>query len=175
MQATQIIAFVVTLAQSIIIALTSAGMDPDLRSLQSLLDFVLSWVSVGFICVLVMLQRGRYFSEPLNVVDFVTMSCHLLDLAICLGRGETLIHNESDLSVILRSLKVFRLIRILYLSDSVFVYEKYVIQVFKQTIMKVKAFLLLCLCFAIMFKQVGELLFAFKVRFNSQGESDPAG
>ena len=41
-----------------------------------------------------------------------------------------------------------------------------------QTMVKIKWFLLLILCFAIMFKQIGELLFAFKIRFDTTGKVD---
>jgi hypothetical protein len=79
------------------------------------------------------------------------------------------------ITLVLRSLKIIRLMRALYISDRIFIYEKEVILIFTKTILKIKSFLLLCLCFAIMFKQTAELLFAFKVRFNSSGQVDIAG
>lgn len=100
------------------------------------------------------------------------MFCHIVDLVICAALGESVIYSQSEYSLVLRSLKVVRIIRILYISDRIFTYEKFVIWVFKKTILKVKFFLLLCLCFALMFKQMGQLLFAFKIRFDSSGNVD---
>ena len=147
-------------------------MSQDYRNLQSLLDFVLSWISLAILIFLIILEKQRYFKDSLNILDLVTISSHLIDLIICGAIGASVIYSDSDRTIILRSLKVFRVIRILYISDNIFTYEKYVIHVFTQTIIKIKSFLLLCLCFAIMFKEIGQLLFAFKVRFNSTGQID---
>lgn len=38
--------------------------------------------------------------------------------------------------------------------------------------LKIKSFLLLCICFAVMFQQIGVLLFAYKIRFNEAGDAD---
>ena len=82
--------------------------------------------------------------------------------------------SEYDSSLVLRSVKVLRIVRLLYISQSIFVYEKFVIRVFGQTLFKVRYFLLLCFFFAFMFMEMGEMLFAFAVRFR-EGVPDPNG
>jgi hypothetical protein len=155
-----------------VVALTYSGMNQNYKDTQSLLDFILSWVSLVVIGVLIGLERLKYFNDGLNIVDLLTICCHMVDLVICGARGTSVIYSDSDVTLVLRSLKVLRLMRILYISDRILIYEKEIIRIFSQTIIKIKSFLLLILCFAIMFKQIGELLFAFKVRFNSAGEVD---
>lgn len=68
---------------------------------------------------------------------------------------------------------MIRIIRLLYLSPSIFTYEKYVIKVFLETLNKIKYFIVLILCFVIMFKELGELLFAYEVRVYINNESVP--
>jgi hypothetical protein len=50
------------------------------------------------------------------------MGCHLLDLFICLGRGYDVIYSQDGLTLALRSFKVLRIARILYMSEKVFSY-----------------------------------------------------
>lgn len=150
-------------------------MTEELRNLQSLLDFILSFISLAIIIALIVLEKQHYFKQPLNLADLVTIALHMVDLIICAILKESVIYSQTNSTLVLRSLKIIRLMRALYISDKIFKYEKEVIQIFTKTIIKIKSFLLLCLCFAIMFKQIAELLFAFKVRFNTNGQVDLHG
>jgi len=72
-----------TVSQSIVVAMTYEGMTVELRDLQSLLDFILSFVSLAIIIVLIVLEKKKFFGDPLNVTDLVTIACHMVDLVIC--------------------------------------------------------------------------------------------
>lgn len=52
---------VLAIAQSAIIALTSAEMSPEFMNLQSLLDFIFSWVSIVLIGLFMGLEGRSYF------------------------------------------------------------------------------------------------------------------
>lgn len=68
------------------------------------------------IVFLIILQREKYFRSALNVIDLGSMVLHLVDLVICGAMGESVIYSQSDLSLVLRSIKVVRIIRVLYIS-----------------------------------------------------------
>lgn len=140
--------------------------------MQCLLDFILSWVSLFFILALIIYLRKRFFKDPLNIIDVGSLFFHFLSLIICLVKKENVIYSVTTTSLILRSIKAIRVIRAVYFKENLFRYQKYVIRVFLQTIFKVKSFLMLCLCFALMFKLIGELLFAFLIRFDEKGNVD---
>lgn len=141
-------------------------MTAEAKDTQSLLDFIVAWVSIAVVCVILAVEKKKYFNNYLNVIDLLTLLLHLVDLAICATQQQDIIYGQSSCTLILRSLKILRLIRLLYINNEVFVYEKYVITVFLKTVYKVKFFMVLCLCFVFMFQELGELLFAYEVRFD---------
>jgi hypothetical protein len=129
-----------------------------------MVDFVLLWFSCLIILIKIIIERPAFTRSAFNLVDCMTIGGHLVGLLICVATHEDIIYSTTKSFILLRSLKVVRIIRLLYLSPSIFTYEKYIINVFVQTLFKIKFFILLIICFVVMFKELGELLFGYEVR-----------
>lgn len=129
-----------------------------------MVDFVLLWFSCLIILIKIFIEKGAFIRSGFNFVDCLTIGGHLVGLLICVATNEDIIYSIAKFFILLRSLKVVRIIRLLYLSPNIFTYEKYIIKVFVQTLFKIKFFIVLILCFVVMFKELGELLFGYEVR-----------
>jgi hypothetical protein len=151
--------------QTIIISITFEGMTNDLSNALCFADFILSWIAILVLLLLMALEKTKFFQNTFHLIDILCFACQITDIIICASKNTSVIYSSEDSSLILRSIKVVRIVRLLYLSKSFFSYEKYIIQVFLQTVFKVKYFLLLCVCFIFMFSQIGSLLFAYEVRY----------
>ena len=157
----EIVNMVVIVMQTIIICLTYKGMSEAEIQVQSLIDFILLWVSCLLLVIKVVLEKGEFLKSAFNVISVLTIGAHLVNLAVCEWLNEDMIYSVAKFSIICKTLKIIRIVQLLYIHKNIFTYEKYVISVFLQTLYKIKFFIVLIVCFIFMFKQLGELLFAY--------------
>lgn len=78
-----IINMVIIMVEAAIISITHSNMDEEIKSMQSLLDFIVAWVSLALVAVILAVEKYRYFNNYLNLIDLITLSLHFIDLVIC--------------------------------------------------------------------------------------------
>jgi hypothetical protein len=160
-----IIDIIIIILQAIAICCIFKGMSEEEINIQSLVDFIFLWVSCLILIIKFIIERPNFFKDEFNIISIVTIGAHLINLVLCAALKEDIIYNMAKYSVILKTLKIIRIVRLIYIHKNIFTYEKYVINVFIQTLNKIKFFIVLILCFVFMFKLLGELLFAYEIRF----------
>jgi hypothetical protein len=82
-----------------------------------------------------------------------------------MASAQSIIHPGEDINKILRSIKILRIIKLLYFSPHFFEYEKTILRMFIETVQTIKYFFLLLFCVVLVVSFIGENLFAFRVRF----------
>lgn len=147
-------------------------MQKKLKDYLSLIDFFSTVVGIVVIVARVVLLKSRIFKKFQNFVDFVMILCFLGDLIFCLSNGYSVIYIKKGTSAVLRAIKIIRIIKILYVSESIFKYERNIVNLFFETLKNMRYFLCLLACIVMIFSFIGEMLFAYRVRFNSDHAVD---
>lgn len=68
------------------------------------------------------MQRGEFLKDPFNVISTLTIGAHIASLLACHSLGEDMIYSVAEFSIICRTVKIVRIIRLLYVSRGVFRY-----------------------------------------------------
>ena len=130
-----------------------------------LLDFIFVLISVVIIIGLAYAE-AKFLGNIFNTIDMLCLLLHFIGIVVSVVMKESVINDSNVAVIVLKSLKIFRLVRALYYNANFFQYQKIIIKIFLKTISKTISFLFLCLSCVIMFKCIGELLFAYKITSN---------
>jgi hypothetical protein len=91
-------------------------------NIQSLVDFIFFWMSCLILLIKFIIEKNRFLKSEFNVIDSVTLGAHLISLIICAALQEDIIYSLAKFSVVLKSLKIIRITRLIYLSPNLFTY-----------------------------------------------------
>ncbi len=78
--------------------------------------------------------RIRFVKRFQNIVDLLMILCFLADVAYCLDNNYSVIFIRTSVSAVLRGVKIIRFIKILYVSESWFKYERNIVNLFFETL-----------------------------------------
>ncbi len=100
------------------------------------------------------------------IVDWISIIMFIIDIVICLINKTDVINSKTQVSAVLRSIKIIRILKIIYFSKTWFRFEKTILKMFVETLNTVKFFLVLLLCITLIFAFVGQSLFAYRAKFD---------
>ena len=132
----------------------------------AILDFYVTWICLVVIILKTGILGRKIFSASFIFLDWVTILLSVGDMIYCLGNNEDLFMPKGEIHIILRSVKFYRIIKMLYFSKNWFIFEKNILGIFVQTINTMKFFFLLLTCVILVTAFLGQNLFAFKIRFD---------
>lgn len=165
-QKLEIVDLVFVFFSAVVIVCDWEGMSKSARQLTGLMDFVLSWICLLLMILKTITLGKKFLSATFILLDWVTILLSIGDLVYCLASSESLLYPEGELHILLRSLKFYRIIKVLYFSKDWFQYEKNILGIFAKTINTMKFFFILLFCIMLIFAFMGMNLFAFRVRFD---------
>ncbi len=158
--------------QSVVIVFDYKGISQSLTDTLSVVDFLSTIVAIVIVGVRIVILRMRFLKQFHNMVDIVMILCFLADIVYCLNKRQSVMFIQTGVSAVLRGVKIIRIIKILYISESLFKYERNIVNLFFETLKNMRYFLLLLSCIVLIFSFIGEMLFAFRVRFNAEKSVD---
>lgn len=90
--------------------------------MQSLIDFILLWVSTLLLAIKIVLEKGEFLKSAFNVISVLTIGAHLVNLAVCGWLDEDIIYSVAKFSIICKTLKIIRIVQLLYIHKNIFTY-----------------------------------------------------
>jgi hypothetical protein len=64
------------------------------------------------------------------IVDWISMIMFIIDIVICLVNKTDVINSKTQVSAVLRSIKIIRILKIIYFSKTWFRFEKTILKMF---------------------------------------------
>lgn len=64
------------------------------------------------------------------MVDIIMIICFIADIVYCLNKGLSVVFIRTGVSAVLRGIKIIRIIKVLYISESLFKYERNIVNLF---------------------------------------------
>ena len=92
------------------------------EAILSMIDFVFMWVSCFILVIKFLLEGKLFFKDQLNIISIVTIGAHLVNLVICAFLHEDIIYSTAKFSVILKTIKIIRIVNLLYVNKGIFTY-----------------------------------------------------
>jgi len=154
------------ITQSIVIVIDYNNMPQQLKDYLSLIDFISTIIAITVVFIRVSILRTKFVKRFHNFVDVIMFLCFFTDFIYCISSNYSIIYVKKGVSAALRGIKIIRIIKILYVSESLFKYERNIVNLFFQTLKNMRYFLLMLSCIVLIFSFIGEMLFAFRVRFD---------
>lgn len=105
-------------------------MPQSLKISMNQLDFVLTMLCLVVILLKSILLRKKIFDDKFIILDWITVMLSIIDIFNCLRIGVDVINPQQNQSIILRSFKFVRVIKILYFSQTMFTFEKKILKIF---------------------------------------------
>lgn len=152
--------------QCVVILIDYKDISHDLQDTLSVIDFITTIVAIIVVIFRIFILRLRFIKRFHNFVDIIMIISFIADIILCLSSHISVIYYNKGLSSVLRAVKIVRIIKILYVSESILKYERNIVNLFFETLKNMRYFLLLLACVVLLFSFIGEMLFAFRVRFN---------
>ena len=111
-------------------------------------------------------MRSLIVNNNFNILDWFVLLLNIIGILYTGISEGRFIDSENEVGIILKTFKFVRIIRLIYISDSWFSYEKTILRMFGETIKTMRYFFLLVCCLVLVTAFLGQNLFAYKVRFH---------
>lgn len=144
-------------------------MPQDTKDDLSLIDFFISIVAIFVVFAHIWILRMKFLKSVHHIVDLIMILFFVADIIYCLSNGYSVVYIQEDISAALRAIKIVRILKILYVSESFFKYERNIVNIFFRTLKNMRYFLLMLLSIALIFSFIGKVLFSFRLRFALDG------
>lgn len=126
----EIFEILLVILQCVVIVFDYKGMSQSLTDTLSMIDFLSTIVAIVVVGVRIAILRIRFLNKFHNMVDIVMILCFMADLVYCLNNRYSVMFIQTGVSAVLRGIKIIRVIKILYVSESLFKYERNIVNLF---------------------------------------------
>lgn len=151
---------------SIVLLIDYEGIDNHLLYIMSYIDFVLTMGSIVLVLLKLAVMKSLIVHNNFNILDWFVLVLNIVGILYTGFSEGRFIDSESEVGIILKTVKFVRIIRLIYISESWFSYEKTILRMFAETIKTMRYFFLLMCCLMLVTAFLGQNLFAYKVRFH---------
>lgn len=155
--------------QTVVILIDYQGMPQSTKATLSLIDFALTSIAIFVVFLHIFILKARFLKSVHHLVDIIMIVFFIADIIYCLSNGYSVVYVQEDASAALRGIKIVRILKILYVSESFFKYERNIVNIFFRTLKNMRYFLLMLSCNGLIFSFIGRVLFAYRVRFDLNG------
>lgn len=145
-------------------------MPQDTKDDLSLIDFIITIIAIFVVLIHILILRMRFLKSVHHLVDVIMILFFVADIIFCLSKGYSVVYIKEDTSAALRAIKIVRILKILYVSESLFKYERNIVNIFFRTLKNMRYFLLMLLGIAVIFSFIGKILFSFRIRSTLNGD-----
>jgi len=105
-------------------------MKKSLKDLLSLIDFVTTIIAIVVVIMRIYLLKWKFIKQFHNAVDFIMIICFVADVVFCVSSGYSVVYIKKGGAAVLRGVKLIRMLKILYVSESLFKYERNIVNLF---------------------------------------------
>lgn len=97
-------------------------MPQQLKNNLSVIDFFTTIIAIFVVILRIVILKMRFLKTFHNFVDIIMIFCFVADVIFCVTNHYSIIFGKEGTSAALRGIKIIRIVKILYISDSFFKY-----------------------------------------------------
>ena len=156
---------ILIIIQTIIQVLDYEGIPKAILEKQAIAQFIITWIAFLIVIIRTIILKNHILSDNFIIFDWIIVTISVIEIVHTLASGKSIEEKADPINIIFRSMKIVRIIKILYFSEHWFTYEKKILKIFIETVLTIKYFFVLLFCVILVISFVGQNLFAYRIRF----------